>query len=68
MAMASHWCRLAQPCVNAGALPKQAQAMAACFLSTGTLLAKVFGLLSNPQVAHERKSFNAMEVEVVCCH
>ena len=52
-------------CVRATALPKHAWVLAACFLGGGTLLAKVFGLLSDPHTAHERKSFDATQVEVV---
>ena len=41
--------------------------MAACFLGAEALLAKVFSSLSYPHTAHEKKSFGATEVEVVCC-
>ena len=51
-------------CVNAGALPKRTWTMAPCFLGAGTMLAEVFGPLSYPRVAHERKPFGTAEMEV----
>ena len=53
-------------CANAKVLPKKAQAMAACFFGTRTLLAEVFGSLNYSQTTDERKVFGTTEVEGVC--